>query len=75
MKQFEKWYKEIYPNYLPGKSQKNFVFHRATYEGWKAALGWINLQVCPEAWDVGDVEFDIKEELNESQNKLRSSTR
>uniref|UniRef100_A0A6H1ZYE6 Uncharacterized protein n=1 Tax=viral metagenome TaxID=1070528 RepID=A0A6H1ZYE6_9ZZZZ len=63
MKDFEKWYKEEYPDNPPGKNQRNFVFHRAACEGWKAALDWISLQICPEAWDVGDVEFDIEQEL------------
>jgi len=43
--------------------------HAACYtdkyeDGWKAALSWIYYDICPEAWDVGDVEFDIEQELN-----------
>jgi len=34
------------------------------YCGWKAALSWIYYDICPEVWDVGDVEFDIEQELN-----------
>lgn len=53
MKEFEKW--------LKGKA--GIGWYTGAEEGWKAALKWIYYDVCPEAWDVGDVEFDIEQEL------------
>lgn len=32
---------------------------------WKEALEWISNDCCPEAWDVGDIEDDIEEELRQ----------
>ena len=68
MKEYDKWWDnegQSYLNYEVCSGLEIGCSERA----WRAALEWINLQVCPEAWDVGDVEFDIKEELNEKIQK------
>jgi len=44
--------------------ERDGIYDKATfYQGWKAALEWIYFDICPKAWDVGDVEFDINQEL------------
>jgi len=58
MKKFDKCFPDSKGN---SGSQLNI----AKKQGWKAALEWIYLQCCPEAWDVGDIEDDIEEELKD----------
>jgi len=61
-KEFEKW---INYNWDTLSNISPYPYSNLLSEGWKAALEWIYLQCCPEAWDVGDIEDDIEEELKD----------
>lgn len=60
MEAFEKWWrKQEVSKYNPGA-------WGAYANSWRAALNYVRTQVCPEAWDVVDVEDFIEEELKEN---------
>ena len=64
MKEFEKWYEEIYPKYPPGINPNNFVFHAAVCGGWKAALAWV-LDNFDGKTDILTLGLNIRDELEE----------
>jgi len=71
MKAFEEWFNKIVcdPSEQCDPTDKAVgcdVCERFREQGWRAALEWVRLQCCPEAWDVGDIEFDIEQELKEN---------
>ena len=67
MKQFEKWFDD-YLKKIPDKWNRLLAKSmKKLYQFiWKEALKWIRIQCCPEAWDVGDIEDDIDEELGDT---------